>query len=291
MMVIVRLIGGLGNQLFQYAAARSIAHAHGVPLKIDITPFSKYKLHKYSLGVFNITAEVAAPEEIARVQCRDSLASLCKWLPALIQPYYRRPIVKERSFSFDKNIFNVDDDVYLDGYWQSESYFKEIEAIIRRELTVGTAPDAENRRVAEAITKSQAVSLHVRRGDYVANSKMNKIFGTCSLAYYRAAAERIAGQMVQPHFFVFSDDPEWVRNNLQLEYETSYVTHNDADKNYEDLRLMSLCRHHIIANSSFSWWGAWLNPDKNKIVISPDKWFLSGNFDTKDIIPSSWIKL
>src|SRR6185369_5027561 len=147
-MVIVRLIGGLGNQLFQYATARRIAHTNGVPLKIDITPFSEYKLHKYSLGSFNIAASFATPAEIAKAK------GVWHRLLSRFQPYYLRSIVKEQFFHFDSNILKVSGNAYLDGYWQTEKYFQDIEALIRNELAIKIKPDSENIRIAEGIATS-----------------------------------------------------------------------------------------------------------------------------------------
>ena len=135
------------------------------------------------------------------------------------------------------------------------------------------------------------MSIHVRRGDYVSDAITQEIHGLSPLEYYAAAIQHIAHVAVQPHFFVFSDDPSWVRQNLHIDYPTTYVEHNTADRNYEDLRLMSLCRHHIIANSTFSWWGAWLGSNRAKMVIAPKRWFNTPDKDTRDLIPRSWIQL
>jgi hypothetical protein len=279
------MIGGLGNQLFQYAAGRRVAQKNGVPLKIDISPFSKYTLHKFGLHPFNISAGIATPDEIA------SVANVWQRVSSLYKPYYLRPIVKEQFFHFDPNILNLSGDVYLDGFWQSEKYFKDIEGLIHNELAIKIKPDAGNIKIANEIANSNAISLHVRRGDYVNNSKTNEVHGTCSLEYYGEATEIIARQIPNPHFFIFSDDPDWVQKNLIIDYATTYVTNNDADKNYEDLRLMSFCQHHIIANSSFSWWGAWLNPSSEKIVVAPKKWFGITERNSQDLIPEGWIIL
>lgn len=279
------MIGGLGNQLFQYAAGRRVAHVNNALLKIDISPFSKYTLHKFSLHPFNISAGIATPNEIA------SITNVWQRVSSLYKPYYLRPIVKEQFFHFDPNILDLSGDVYLDGFWQSEKYFKDVEGLIRNELSIKIKLDAENRSIADEISNSKAISLHVRRGDYVNNLKTNEVHGTCSLEYYSEATDVIAKQIPNPHFFIFSDDPVWVQKNLKIDYATTYVTNNDADKNYEDLRLMSLCRHHIIANSSFSWWGAWLNKSLEKIVVAPKKWFGITERNSKDLIPEGWIIL
>ena len=135
-----------------------------------------------------------------------------------------------------------------------------------------------------------AVSLHVRRGDYVSDPKTKAILGVCSLDYYRAAIAHIAERIESPAFFVFSDDIAWAKANLEIPFPCEYVDHNQGQQSYNDMHLMSLCKHHIIANSSFSWWGAWLNPRKDKIVIAPENWF-ANNEDAKDLIPPESVKL
>ena len=133
--------------------------------------------------------------------------------------------------------------------------------------------------------------MHIRRGDYVSNPTTNKLHGTCSLEYYHNAVDIIAAKVSNPHFFIFSDDHEWARNNFKIDYPLTFVAHNNAGKNYEDMRLMSLCKHHIIANSSFSWWGAWLGSNPKKIVCAPRGWFKDKSLNTNDIIPSDWSRI
>lgn len=286
-MVVVHLLGGLGNQLFQYATARRVAHINNVPLKLDISGFESYKLHSYSLKHFNIREEFASPEEIARFNVRGLASYVSLWAPRLL-PYYRRRRVVESHFHFDANILKISKSVYLNGYWQSEKYFKDIESLLRRELTVKSAPDSVNLAMSECIRGVRSVSLHVRRCDYVSHPVTQQYHGGCSLGYYASAVANLSERVENPHFFVFSDDPQWTRINLKLEYPTTYVTHNGPDKNYEDLRLMSQCEHHIIANSSFSWWGAWLCANPGKLVFAPQKWFRTPDLNTKDLIPETW---
>jgi hypothetical protein len=177
--------------------------------------------------------------------------------------------------------------VYLAGCWQSERYFKDIEDVIRREFTVKIKPDANNERTTALINSVNAVSLHIRRDDYVTNQR----HGTCALAYYQQAVEIISRKVSSPYFFVFCDDILWAKENLKLKYPTVFISHNDAAKDFEDLRLMTQCSHHITANSTFSWWGAWLNKKYDKIVIAPGKWFNDEGINTKDLIPEGWIRI
>ncbi|MDA2909707.1 alpha-1,2-fucosyltransferase [Nitrospiraceae bacterium AH_259_D15_M11_P09] len=289
-MVIVRLIGGLGNQLFQYATARRVAHINNAVLKLDISAFESYKLHAYSLKYFNIREELACPEEVAHFKGVGLPGRIFRLAQSRL-PYYRRSWVVERQMNFDPNILKLSGNVYLDGYWQCEKYFKDIEPSVRQELTVKPSLDERSEAIAEKICRTQSVSLHIRRRDYASDANTKEVHGTCSLEYYYTAIGRLEKAGIEPEVFIFSDDSLWARTNLKLKYPATFVTHNGAEKNYEDLRLMSLCSHHIIANSSFSWWGAWLCTNPRKIVFSPLKWFNKSERDTSDLIPDEWAKI
>lgn len=289
-MIIVKLIGGLGNQLFQYAAARRISYLNHIPLKLDISEFARYKLHKYSLMHFNIVEEMATPEEIQAFKPRILFSRQAFRYLSLFN-ILNRSYVMERHFHFDPALLKINHGVYLDGYWQSEKYFLDIEEVVRKELSVKTPPDSWNEQMMERIRKEAAVSLHIRRADYVTNSHTLTVHGCCSLDYYHHAVNLVAEKVESPHFFVFSDAPAWAKSNLQLPFPATFVEHNGPDKNYEDLRLMSLCRHNILANSTFSWWGAWLNAHPDKMVIAPQKWFNTDKMDPRDLVPQGWIKI
>ena len=293
-MIIVKIIGGLGNQMFQYAAGRRLSLLHQVPLKLDIGAFEHYELHRYSLSPFRIQEELATPGDVAQVRgtSKRGLDRIVFRLSQKLKPYYKRSIFAESTLSpFDSNIIKTPEHVYLDGYWQSEKYFVDIEDVIRREFAVKYEQDRQSREIAEQIANTQSVSIHVRRDDYVSNPKTRRVHGVCNQDYYKQCVSLIAKRITNPHFFVFSDDPGWVTDNLRLDYPTTFVTHNDATKNYEDLRLMSMCKHNIIANSSFSWWAAWLNANPDKIVLAPRRWFNDSSLDTRDLLPEDWIKV
>jgi hypothetical protein len=200
-------------------------------------------------------------------------------------------ILKENGFSFDPSMLEAKGNIYLEGYWQSEKYFVAIRDILLREFAFKYEQDAKSRDITKQIQKTESVSLHIRRGDYVHDPLTNQVHGLCSLEYYQKAVSYITQKIPNCHFYIFSDDHSWVSENFKLDYPFTLVDHNDASRNYEDLRLMSLCRHNIIANSSFSWWGAWLNTNHEKIVCAPKKWFNEPTLDTKDLIPESWVKI
>jgi hypothetical protein len=289
-MIIVRLIGGLGNQLFQYATARQLAFINNTQLKLDISGFETYKLHAYSLQNFKIQEGFATLEEVAKLKPKGFLSKIILRIDARHRFPWRSWKI-ERHFHYDPHVLTLRGNIYLDGYWQSERYFKHIENIIRQELVVNTDLDSKNMATAQHIEATQSICLHIRRGDYASNPVTLQLHGVCSLEYYLAAANRIANGIDDPHFFIFSDDPVWAEKNLKLPYPYTLVSHNKADKNYEDLRLMSLCRHFIIANSTFSWWGAWLSSHPDKMVIAPAKWFNDPTINDYDLIPSSWLRL
>lgn len=292
-MIITRLVGGLGNQMFQYAIGRRLSCMHHVPLKLDISGFKDYTLWTYRLDHFAIHADIASVPEIEEVKfhSRTGVLRAMGNLVVYSVPYYQRNIYREPHFFYDPNILKCKNDVYLEGYWQSEKYFKNIEHLIRSEFTPVTEPDNPNEKMADEIRSCESVNLHVRRGDYVSNSTTNAYHGTCSLEYYRGAIRIIEKNVINPRFFIFSDDPLWVRDNINTGHPSTIVDFNGPDKDYQDMRLMSLCQHHIIANSSFSWWSAWLSTNPQKIVIAPKRWFAAQGIDTTDLLPESWIRL
>lgn len=288
-LVITKLIGGLGNQFFQYALGRALSIRNDAPLKLDVSGYESYKLRRYSLSHFNVVEEIASHEEIERFRRAGSTrpARLAARLGVL--PRSRRfTTIVESGFAFSPEVLGARGNIYLEGYWQSEKYFKEIEDVIRRELTVKSEPDGANEQVGRLIRATDSVCVHVRRGDYASNPEITKIYELCPPDYYRAAARELTKSVAAPHFFVFSDDPTWARENLEFNQPTTFVEHNGAGKDYEDLRLMSLCKHFVIANSSFSWWGAWLGADPRKLVFAPKAWFRTREHDTRDLIPDAW---
>ncbi len=287
-MVIARLIGGLGNQLFQYALGRTIAASRSTTLKLDITDYETYKVQAYALHHFNVIESFATRDEIRRLRGGGWMVKrLSRRLHRLI-PFRKDSYVLEKGFAFDPEVLKSPDDVYLEGYWQSEKYFASTEGLLRREFTIRQSLSGRNQEMAARIAGCNAVSLHVRRGDYVSDPDSSRVHGLCGADYHQAAVRRIAEVIPQPHLFVFSDDPEWAATNLHLDHPMTIVTGNDTRRDYEDLHLMSLCKHHIVANSSFSWWGAWLDTNPDKIVIVPARWFGREQHDTRDLFPPAW---
>lgn len=292
-MIISQVIGGLGNQMFQYAAARALSLAHDVPLRLDVSGFAGYGLHQgFELErVFDITVAPASPEDLRMVLGWQSPASVRRLLGRPVLGWLRsRNFVVEPHFHYWPGIREIAPPCYLTGYWQSERYFADAAATIRADFTFRQPLSGRNLELAGEIGAANAVSLHVRRGDYASNAKTLATHGLCPVEYYEAAIDHIARHVDAPHFFLFSDEPDWLRANLRVHHPVQYVDHNRGAESYNDMRLMSLCRHHIIANSSFSWWGAWLNPDPGKIVVAPRKWFANDNV-TQDLFPEGWVML
>lgn len=291
-MIITKIIGGLGNQMFQYAMGLSLAENNQTPLKLDLSQFTGYKLHNgFELSkVFNCSAEIASVTQI------ETLLGICKYsfIRRILKKTYLKNLrpaqyVVEPFFGYWDGVSFLGDNVYLDGYWQSQKYFIDHESTIRTHFTFKNILSDENLKLSDRIKVTNSVSLHIRRGDYVTN-KNNAFIGTCSLIYYQNAIEYFSQKIADPIFFIFSDDITWAKSNLRLANEHYFVGHNQGEDSHFDMQLMSLCKHHIIANSSFSWWAAWLNPSKNKIVAAPKKWFANGLND-QDLVPNSWVRI
>jgi hypothetical protein len=263
-MVVVRITSGLGNQLFQYAAARRLAYTRNVSLKLDLEWFTVTNYRQFGLEHFNITAVEATSDEINTAKKMN---------------YF-----KEKHYHFNPGLLEAESIVYLSGFWQSEKYFADIANLIRREFTLKDSLNEANSQMAQMVQNSEAIAVHIRRGDYLTNDNCY----ICPPEYYERAVEYLITSIPNAHFFIFSDDPKWTAANWKISYPTTLVTNNDEKKGFVDLYLMSLCRHHIIANSTFSWWGAWLSQYSAKQIVAPGKWFGKLQYNTCDLIPSAW---
>lgn len=295
MKIIARIKGGLGNQLFCYAAARRLALVNNAELVIDdVSGFVRdheYR-RRYALDHFHILFRKALPKE--RLEPLSRYRRQLAKLIARRQPFMQRKYIEQEGEHFDARLLNLrpQGDIYLDGLWQREDYFKDVERIIRDDLRPIPPMDEVNQGVSEKIRNCSAVALHVRWFEAPGNAAINNI----SADYYQRAVALMNEKIDSPHYFLFSDNPEAARAKLGLRKEcVTLVDHNKGDENaYADLWLMTQCQYFITANSTFSWWGAWLGGGKGKIVICPDlevledktsPWNLSGQ------LPSGWIKL
>ena len=292
-MIITKIIGGLGNQMFQYAAGIALALEKNTTLALDVSGFENYKLHQgFELQrVFNNVFEIASKADIQRLLGWQSSLRVQRIVSRKPFSLLRnKNFIVEPHFQYWPGINCLTGDCYLSGYWQSEKYFSEVADQVRKSFTFQIPLENYNAEIAKQINQVSSVSLHVRRGDYANNPKTTSTHGLCSLDYYKSSISYLTERVQQPEFFIFSDDIEWVKNNLRIDYPHQYVEHNFGSESYNDMLLMSMCQHHIIANSSFSWWGAWLNPNMDKIVVAPKYWF-ANQTDVQDLLPTGWKKL
>jgi len=290
--IIGNIKGGLGNQMFQYAFAYAVAKNNKTRLQLDISNFDSYGLRQYELGKYCINVEITSVSEKNRLKYKKEsiftrlFRQLARKEKPLATSYYR-----EACFQFDNAAVNKLGAVYFDGYWQSEKYFSSYRADLLEHFSLKATVRAKSKEYQQKILANQAVSLHIRRGDYVANAKANAVHGTCGLDYYREAVSAIKKAMDNPYFFIFSDDMGWAKENIDFIDQAIFVELGSGSLDHEEIWLMSECQHNIIANSSFSWWGAWLNTNPSKIVIAPQNWFKDSSINTKDLIPESWLRL
>lgn len=285
-MIIVKLQGGLGNQMFQYALGRNLSIIHKVPLKIDPSYLKRENQSARTLRIngFKTLLNEATLHEISAYR-----STLQKILDR-IRPESKRKEMPETGSAFDSMVLERSDGYFV-GYWNNERYFIKSEKAVRQDFTLKNPLGDKAQNTATRISlEKESTSVHIRRGDYVTIKKVAAIHGVLPLSYYKTAMEKILESAPDAHFFVSSDDIDWAKENFPKEYPVTFVSSPDIP-DYEEMILMSLCKHNIIANSTFSWWGAWLNANPKKIVIAPKHWFKDSNRVPQDLIPSSWIQL
>ncbi|WP_036666101.1 alpha-1,2-fucosyltransferase [Paludibacterium yongneupense] len=290
MTVIVRLRGGLGNQMFQYAAGIAQAERSGRRLMVDSSRMFTEKIRSYSLGAFN-----APQANLGKLLC-------CLMEAAVILDRKRKrngkpPLLGRWLFTENGHDINPDffadarGSVYiLDGFFQSERYFDDHAPAVRKALRFPATDNAIMRDWEQKIGACEAVAIHIRRGDYVQPANAAASLQALGLDYYARAVAEIRTRVSAPHFFVFSDDLDWARQNVNIPgAPVSFI--DGWDKlDFHDMQLMSQCRHAIIANSSYSWWSAWLNAAPDKVVVAPQCWFSGGQYESADIIPAAWLR-
>ena len=305
----------MGNQLFQYAAGRRLAHIHNTSLKLELSQYSLDLFRRFGLCAFNHSAKIANVLDLLFLFPLEAFRSICSYVlndrfstiflkkldnkihylanrldyidqKTNSEPLLLSKVASQRYYHFDPEVLDLPDNTYLMGYWQNEKYFADIENILRHDLTFKHKLNAKNKKIAFQINNSNSVSIHIRRGDLL---NIDNIV-ILDLEYYISCIEYIAAEINDPNFFVFSDDINWAKNNLKSKFNIIYLENNSPS---EDLHLMSLCKHNIIANSSFSWWGAWLNKNSDKIVLVSKSipWVFYDNFNPDDLYPKNWIKI
>jgi len=277
-----QLMGGMGNQMFQYAVGRSLSIARSIPVKFFF--FETYPSVKRSmlLDKFSLDMEMADEGERSRIETlrsdltKNFAAGSPRWV-----------MMEKSDFVYDAQLFHAPDDAMMIGYWQNELYFRRYAGEIRRFFSLKAPFSQRFQAISDRIgTKRCPVSIHIRRGDYATHPAILAIHGLCPIQYYTKALQLLQDRWSDIHLFIFSDDIDWVKIHFdvrELPHEMIEPSHTNPQ---EDLVLMSRCQHHIIANSSFSWWGAWLNPSPNKMVIAPRQW-MTAHYDPP-VICQDW---
>lgn len=285
-MIVIEASGGLGNQMFQYALYKKL-ESMNKDVAFDTSFFrSKQNLRELEIGVFGVQYRTITDKEAAFIRgygYQDSIIDKIKYKlkPSNMEEY------RDTIESFQPEVLKKDN-VYLRGYWQSEKYFKDIRSTILEEFAFPMHIRENMNDLTEKMQAENSVSIHVRRSDYLSEQNA-KVYGNiCTEKYYENAVKYIESQIENPHFYVFTDDLEWAENYFKGDNYT-IVDKNRGKDSYVDIYLMSCCKHNIIANSSFSWWGAWLNQNPDKRVLAPKKWF--HNHEKEEIVCEDWIRI
>lgn len=295
-MKIIYFFDGLGNQMFQYAYYKMLKNkekkvyanldAYKRDYNQEIKDFNGYELKR----IFKINVEkkkIFMDNFFSRTRWKK-LNLITKIVHKILMILKLVIYIENWNESITERI-NKKRVYFLTGWWQSEKFFKEIEKEIRKDFSFSEFIDKKNKEIEKIILNCNSVSIHIRRGDYLKDKSLG---GLAPLKYYQKGIEYINNRVKNPVYFIFSNDINWCKENLKIENEIYYVDWNSGEDSYRDMQLMSLCKHNIIPNSSFSWWGAWLNNNPDKIVIAPEKWFNDcANMDYSNVVPESWIKI
>lgn len=301
-MIVVQLMGGLGSQMSQYAYALKLKSL-GYEVRLDQTLFASYRLHSYELDKFNINVKLASKTELKKFRNNEILPFFTnlflsqKFSQRVLRcfkiPIYNKNVIIEKSHVFNKDFLNLDANKYVIGDFKSEKYFVGMREKLLSDFKYNK-PYSNYFKFYDSLIRSENNSccIHVRRGDFANNKKVNRVHGTCAISYYENAINYINKRIENVKFFVFSNDLIWCKENLS-KYNVIFMENNERNDPHEDLILMSQCRNHIIDHSAFCWWGAWLTENKDQIVLAPDRWFNDDrlNGESKDIYCQSWIKI
>jgi hypothetical protein len=291
MTVAIKLSGGLGNQLFQYATGRQLAMHQGHELDADLCWFNdipegstlRQPLLKHFKAKLRYVNSSGNPSTLAE-PARGTLDKLLR--PIRIHK-------EKRSYQYDSKINNISRRcrlIYLDGYWQSYKYFQDVRSTVLQDLQPDTPPHPLYEEFRHQITGTESVMIHVRRGDYIQSPSAAKVHGALDPSYYQRAIQIAESRLTRPTFYVFSDDISWCMQNISSQSAMVYVKSAPTSTAViDELVLMQQCKHQIIANSSLSWWGAWLNLNPQKLVIAPRNWLASQPIDLADLIPPAWV--
>ena len=293
-MVIVRFKGGMGNQMFQYAFGRQLAHQLGETLTFDPTNLlfrnapPEFVYRNYDLDVFQpeVTTFLAPPALLAPVY-NLKIARLSGLVNRVVRG--GKSVVKEPHFHFSpETLKEARAGVIYDGWWQSQKYFADVEARVRRDFRFSRPIIPASQALLRRVEATNAICLNVRRTDFLKVDTLN----ATNLEYFLRGARYLEERVDKPHFFVFSDDIEWCREHIELGHPTEFVGHEHKGFKFGNyMQLMTRCKHYLIPNSSFAWWAAWLNTGADKIVVAPKNWFTDPAIDTSDLVPGGWVRL
>lgn len=296
-MIIISIFGGLGNQMFQYACGKAIAEKLGVDLKLDVsllankTECENFTIRDYELGVFEIKDEIISVNEVRKFipdlwSCTKAELLKYKLIRLLNRNHY---YFEKRKYQFEPQINQLKDNSYIYGYFQTEKYFSNIKNELLQAFNLKDKLNLQNEKLKYQLQNENSVSIHIRRGDY-----HNSPFNLLELSYYQQAIKLITEQVNNPKFYIFTNDYNWAEEQFDsVNINKIIITHNRLENSFLDMILMSYCKHNICANSSFSWWGAWLNQHADKIVIAPKQWFKNQEhtLSTYDMIPENWLQI
>lgn len=301
-MITVKLMGGMGNQMFQYALGRHLALKNNDSLQLDLnflqdrTPRPNFTFRDYDLDIFELTVptfstlanlDLSARASYSKIMSRLHIDQLIGFLPGTSK------IIRDSvPTKFYPAVLSSSGNIYLNGYWQSPKYFEAVSDTLKKDFSIKKELINPNSDVADLTRKENSICVNVRRADFISNPEAAKYHGFSGLEYYQKAEKIITEQVQNPHFVVSSDDIEWCRKSLKFNHPTTYVGYEYGGHKFANyLWLMTECKHFIIPNSSFAWWAAWLSKSNNKIIIAPKNWFNDPSIDTTDLIPSDWIRI
>ncbi|MDF2455962.1 MAG: hypothetical protein K0R51_1955 [Cytophagaceae bacterium] len=287
-MIVVKLQGGLGNQMFQYAMGRALSELHESPLELDLDflldrsiKSDTFTFRGYDLDVFSLQVEIADKGQ----EFKYSAQTVWDKIKSGFKTKHR---YKEPFFQYDANALLQQPDVYLDGYWQSPNYFKNIEQQLRLDFKFRYPIGKDSEPLHDKINTTDSICVNIRRDDFLTNS----YHGVCGMNYFNPAIELMTEKLDNPHLFVFTDDHQWCIDHFKSDIPMDIVgvEHNGV-KYSNKLQLMTSCKHFIIPNSTFAWWAVWLSNKKDSLVIAPKNWFADPSIDTSDLIPAHWLRV
>lgn len=294
-MIIVRLEGGLGNQMFQYAFGKAVTARHNTILKLDTgflldRSLKNTVFRDYDLSIYNLNIEIADRNDITRVLSSIPEYNIIermqhKFLKEQI-PYYRKSEFYEQEYySYDPNVFKSQIDVYFFGYWQNQNYFKGIEKKLRIDFSFKNSLSEKENLLLHEIKSSNSVAINVRRTDYISDKETNEFMGVINENYYTDAIKLVRQKITNPKFYIFSDDISWCRKEFSSLENHFIVDHTYAGNKFGSyLQLMSSCKNFVIPNSTFAWWAVWLSPLKDKVVVQPKRWVNDPKKNTNGLV-------